>query len=398
MRSHVTQLLGTLAALTIAGVPGSAAADPAGSQAKAYAFLDQMMDQHASGAVLRLPQSYTGGYLQRVGFTDSVTYDDALVIDALLARGGSDDLARAKVLGDSLLYVQANDPKKDGRIRAAYAPKPLTGPAAVTATDTTSDVGNMAWVGQAFAQLYAKTGTRSYLSGAIAIANWIQAKAADTRGAGGYTGGYDTRNKRITWKSTEHNLDVFALFSMLAAETGDTAWTGRAQKARSFTLTMWDPAKRLFWTGTGTDGVTTNKDFVPEDTQTWSYLALRDPAHAASIDYAIGNLSADDGTFHGTSFSSADRSKVWFEGTAHLALALSLRNGPGDAAKANAYTGNIELAQSTAPNHDGNGIVAASHDGLNTGDGDKYYASLHTGATAWYVLALQKRDPFTLLN
>jgi hypothetical protein len=52
-----------------------------------------------------------------------------------------------------------------------------------------------------------------------------------------------------------------------------------------------------------------------------------------------------------------------------------------------------------APNADDLGIDAASKDGLKTGDGgDKYYASLHIGATAWYCLAGQSANPFRFLT
>ena len=253
----------------------------------------------------------------------------------------------------------------------------------------------MAWVGQALVQLYARTGVTSYLTGATSVADWIQNNAHDTRGHGGYTGGYDDKNKKITWKSTEHNLDVYGFFGMLATETGDSAWATRAQAARTFAVSMWNSGKQLFWTGTGTNGTSVNTDFVPEDTQTWSYLALGDATYASSIDYAVSHLNATDGSFSGTSFSSSDRSKVWFEGTAHLATALEVR---GDASQAAPYLSTIALAQTTAPNNDGEGIVAASHDGLKTGDGDEYYASLHTGATSWYLLALQAKNPFHLFG
>src|SRR4029077_15643230 len=115
-------------------------------------------------------------------------------------------------LGESLLYVQANDPVHDGRIRAAYAPVPLSGPGAVHATDATSDVGTMAWVGQALVQLYARTGRASFLSAATSIAEWIQLNAYDTRGSGGYTGGLEASGAKITWKSTEHNIDLVSFF------------------------------------------------------------------------------------------------------------------------------------------------------------------------------------------
>jgi hypothetical protein len=40
--------------------------------------------------------------------------------------------------------------------------------------------------------------------------------------------------------------------------------------------------------------------------------------------------------------------------------------------------------------------VSASSDGLDTGYGDYYYANLHTGATAWYILAAAPANPFVL--
>ncbi|WP_370379665.1 CBM35 domain-containing protein [Catenulispora sp. GAS73] len=377
----------------------TAAATPASitptSTANGYLFLDQMMDKYATGSTPRLVQSFVPDSAMG-SFTDSVTYDDALVIDALLTRGTADDLARAKVIGNALLYVQANDKSKDGRIRAAYAPTPLTSPSKVSATDDTSDVGNMAWVGQALVQLYAKTADASYLTGATNLATWIQTNAYATNGPGGYTGGYDSSGK-LTWKSTEHNLDVYALFAMLATETGDSTWTTRAAHAKSFVAAMWDSTNSKYWVGTNPDGTSLNKGFLPEDVNTWTYLAFKDPARAASIDWDVTNLAATDGAFSGVSFGACDKSKVWFEGTAHLADALAIRNGGGDATKAQNYLNAIQLAQTTAPHNNGKGIVAASHDKLSDCDSDYYYAAPHTGATSWYLLAATATDPFYLL-
>ncbi|WP_052069081.1 hypothetical protein [Streptacidiphilus albus] len=368
----------------------------ASSEANAYTFLDNMMDKYATGTEPRLVQSFVADKAMGT-FTDSVTYDDALVVDALLARGTADDIARAQVIGNALLYVQAHDSSHDGRIRAAYAPTPLTSASKVKATDPTSDVGNMAWVGQALVQLYARTHVTSYLTGATDVADWVRSKTYDTRGAGGYTGGYDGSSK-IEWKSTEHNIDVYAFFSMLAQETGNSAWTSAATHAETFVHAMWDADAKKFWVGTDESGVTLNKGFLPEDVNTWSYLAFKDPTYAASIDWDITNLAVTSGSFTGVSFGACDRSKVWFEGTAHLAAALAVRNAPGDAAKAQGYLNSIQLAQTTAPNQDGKGIDAASGDNLSDCDGDDYYAAPHIGATAWYLLAAGAADPFLLIN
>ncbi len=368
------------------------------SEAKGYLFLDQMMDRYASGSQLRLVQSYAGGYLGRQGFTDSFTYDDALMIDALLARGQPGDLTRAEVLGNSLLYVQSHDRAGDGRIRAAYAPKPLSSPSQIHATERATDVGNMAWVGQALVQLYARTKHSAYLSGAVRIGQWVQAHTYDTRGTGGYTGGETASGSKIMWKSTEHNIDLFSLFTLLAAETHNSAWTARAAHARHFVESMWSPTKKLFYVGTGTDGATINSDFLAEDVNSWSYLALKDPKYASSIDWDVKHLAVNAGGFAGVSFCAGDRSGVWFEGTAHLADALELRKGPGDGAQAASYLADVAHAQSSGANTDGLGIIAASKNGLSDCDGDLYYSSLHTGATAWYLLALQGADPFLTLK
>jgi hypothetical protein len=353
-----------------------------------------MMDRYAGGAQLRLVQSYKGGVLEKRHFTASVTYDDALIIDALLARGTPEDLARAQVLGQALLYVQANDPAHDGRLRAAYEPTPLSSPAAMQATDPASDVGNMAWVGQALAHLYARTGTAAYLAGAVAIGEWIQANAYDTRGAGGYTGGRGPTDAKLTWKSTEHNIDLASFFELLAAQTHEGFWSSRAQWAKSFVTSMWNSAEAMFFIGSGEDGSSINESSFPEDVNSWSYLALRDPTYAGSLEWNRTHLGVSRRGFAGVSFCSGDRSGVWFEGTAHMADALAVRGAPGDAALAQAYLADVAHAQTSGRHGDGLGVIAASKNGLRTCEGERYFASLHTGATAWYLLALQAADPF----
>ena len=364
------------------------------SVSNAYAFLYLMMDKYATGSTTRLVQSFDGGGVG--AFTDAVTYDDALAVDALLARGDAGDLHRADIIGNAFIYVQTYDAVHDGRLRAAYAPKPLTAPSSVVATDRTSDAGNMAWVGQALVQLYARTHRSAYLESAGSIAAWIEANTHDTRGAGGYTGGDLPSGAKIRWKSTEHNLDIYAFFAMLAAETRDRVWTARAARAKRFVASMWNAKEGRFFVGTGNDGVSPNTSFRPEDVNSWTYLAFEDPKWAGAPDWDVTNLAVTAGGFSGVSFCSGDRSGVWFEGTAHLADALAIRNGPGDAAKAQTYLRNIELAQTTGLNNDGLGVIAASKNGLRDCDGDDYYASLHVGATAWYVMAAGKVDPFKL--
>ena len=153
------------------------------------------------------------------------------------------------------------------------------------------------------------------------------------------------------------------------------------------------PPQRRFYVGTTADGFTPSNSLMPEDVNSWSYLALRDPRFAASVGWDVQNLAVA-GRFRGVSFCRGDRSGVWFEGTAHLADALEFRGEPGDPAQAARYLADIYYAQTYGPGADRRGIIAASRNGLTDCGGGTYYTSLHTGTTAWYILAANKINPF----
>jgi hypothetical protein len=403
-RAGAAGLAVVLAGLAGCGPAGSsggpAAGIPAGqlrqSVAAGYRFLDQMMDRDAAGAVPRLVPSYAAGPGAPAPSTASFTYDDALVIDAYLAMGGPAGRSRAEVIGNGLLYVQAHEPGHDGRIRAAYGPGPLRRPADVRVVGPASLAGNMAWAGQALVRLYAATGRQAYLTGALAIGTWIQAHCRDTRGPGGYTGGQSAGGQRIAWKSTEHNIDLYALFSMLAAQTRDPAWSARAAWARFFVASMWDRQAGRFYAGTTTDGFTPNDSLLPEDVNSWSYLALRDPRYAPSVGWDVRNLAASARGYPGVSFCRGDRTGVWYEGTAHVADALEFRRAPGDADLAPRYLAGLDRAQARGPGAGRGGIPAVSRSGLRDCDGGTHAAALHTGTTAWYLLAARKVNPLAV--
>lgn len=389
-----------------AGVVVSPAGDPmpeasevnaAQSVALAYEFLDERVDEFCDDAGRCLPRSYEGGFFTTSSwdFTPSFVYDDALVIIAYAARGLPEDIRRAKSIGDTLLFVQASDPLGDGRTRASYEPHGVRdGRMEITGAGTFT--GNQSWVGLALARLFHVTGEEKYLDGAVQIAEWIHTNTADmSRAPYGYTGGQTEDGAALEWKSTEHNSDVAAFFSQLAQLTGDQAWAARAAVAADFVTAM-QSADGHVNTGTLLDGATPNTRPIPLDAQTWSALATGDERYGAALDWTLANLMATDGPYTGPSISEVDVSKAWFEGSGHLALALQLRDGEGDADRVETLLSSIRVAQRDAPNGDGKGIVATSSDGLESGFGDYYYASLHTGATAWYLLAATGENPFRL--
>ena len=379
----------------VAAGPGPAARQLAVSVARAYRFLNQMMDRHTGGTTPRLVQSYRGGLLGLDGDTSSATYDDALVIDAYLAGSTRNGIARAEVVGNALLYLQAHDRSHDGHIMDQYQATALEHPSDIHVTAPASNTGDMAWAGDALTQLYSATGRRTYLDGAVAIGDWIYTHCRDDRGPGGYTGGYTGSGSKIAWKSTEHNIDVYALFRLLGRETGNPVWSSRSAWARRFILAMWNTATGRFNVGTTDNGAT--PEYVPqvEDVNSWSYLALRDPAYEQSLDWEERHLAVTAGGYSGVSICTGSRTGVWFEGTAHLADALELSDEAADQAGAAAYLSDLAYGQARGPDADGLGIMAASQDALSDCEGGDVYASLHTGTTAWYILAAGRIDPLS---
>ncbi|MDX3531802.1 Tat pathway signal sequence domain protein [Streptomyces sp. ID05-39B] len=432
------------AVLTVGGAGVAQAAAPASPERRAYAFLAAAMDAYPQTGTVRLAQSYTD---QAGLFSTAFTYDNALAVLAALASRTADGLSRAMALGDALLYAQSHDPVyDDGRLRQAYNVGPYTfydgspQPDGFVRADGTANVGtqfgftgtavgDMAWAGIALAALAKRTGRDRFLQGAVRIGAWIDRVGRTDQPLGGYTFGVNGADERLPFSSTEHNTDLVCLFGRLARLTGDRVWWARRGRAVAFVEAMWEPSGGFFYTGTN-DGVTVNRSPVPEDTQTWTHLALSSRTYSRSLDWARTELAVLDSadrrnstvpagqSYEGVTFSSAsllanedtpiadgqprpDRNGVWFEGTAHLALALRDRHAPGDEARARRLLSSVERAQvllgggqtlGGTPVAAGSGVVSASSP-LDTGFGFGYYPYRHTGATAWYLLAAARANP-----
>ncbi len=129
---------------------------------KAFLFLNQMMDAYAQGPTVRLCQSYSDQIAGGTFFSTAFAYDNALLILAYLSRRRGTDLARARIIGDALLYAQQNDPAGDGRFRQAYMAGLPSSDGVYVTTGLSffqgSAMGDVAWPGIALAQLYLATG------------------------------------------------------------------------------------------------------------------------------------------------------------------------------------------------------------------------------------------------
>ncbi len=408
---------GTAHAATPDGAPDGRAATRRGVQ-----FLQRVVDAYRTTGP-RLAQSYQDASgLRDVGFI----YDNALTTIALLAAG---DVRRARAIGDGYLAVQ----EPDGRLRQAYfVASEVPVPAAEFGLIGTA-VGDMSWSGLALAQLARATGARRYLDGLVKIATWIQDNAYSDSGLGGYefglTEGLDG------FKSTEHNIDVYALFRLVASLTGDRVWTTRANHAWAFVERVWNAEDGFFWTGSN-DGASINKSptQLPLDVQTWSWLAARRSEYAAALDWAASNLATTDtplrknstltgnDAFTGVAFASGslltdtdtpianqsynplpDDAAVWFEGTGQLALALRDRRRGDDRQDAEELLDTLRVAQrrlgqdQTFGGKSGDGGIVAASSPMDTGFGFGYFPNRHTAATSWFVFASLNANPYRFL-
>ena len=352
------------------------------------------------------------------------TYDNALAMLAFLARDNGKDRREARIIGDAFKYAQEHDRYfTDGRLRNAYQSGDLvdhlSGKVRLPgwwdedslkwfedSIFVGTHTGNMAWVMIAWLRYDEITGDSKYLPAADSLGRWIVNHCFDIRGAGGYTGGYegwepDSTNpagqKKLLWKSTEHNLDVYVAFTKLFDATGNSFWQDKVEHARRFVEAMWDSTIGHFWTGTLDDGVTINREVVPLDGQTWGLLALRDTQkYGRAIIWAEENCFAREicgdacGELGGFDFNT-DKDGIWWEGTAQMVVAYQFM---GDLAKANLYLDKLRKAQTCAPNNNGKGIVAACHDGVSTGFNWFYNNRLHIGATCWFIFAELGYNPF----
>jgi hypothetical protein len=348
------------------------------------------------------------------------TYDNAVALLSLLARGTEDDLRRANILASGLSYAIRNDRfysdrrirnayaggdlanapgwKPNGRSKAARLPVFIDQKTGATVEDRTmvgTYAGNVAWTMIALTAAYQKLGDVKYRVAAESLGMWVEQHCRDNKGPGGYTGGYEgweNQTQKLTWKSTEHNIDLYVAFTRLHQATKEERWRLRAKHARRFVEAMWDGSEGKFWTGTTDDGVHPDRSIVPVDVQAWAVLALKDKreVYSRALDYAERHA----GNGGGYDFNT-DRDGIWYEGTAHMAAAY---HEIGRQDKAKKLIAAIESAQTNT-----GAIPSASTDGLSTGlgavteDGSNavsYYRRGHVGATAWYLLAKVGANPF----
>ena len=346
-------------------------------------------------------------------------YDNALALSAFLARGMEDDVRRARIIADTLVFVLENDRfYADGRIRNGYSSGDISDPVPVMAKlpgwwdrlaeawyenefNVSTHTGNVAWAMLALLSYYESEGGSKYLAAAERMGDWVAETTWDDRGDGGFMGGFagwepspanPDSPTRLLYKATEHNIDLYPAFLRLYSLTRKAKWLARAEHAKRFVDSMWNPSEGHFWTGTGEDGMDVNMSNVPVDVQTWAVMAMPgETRYHPALNWSDENCTAESDGFTGFDFNCGDGDGVWFEGTAQMVIGFDII---GEDARASTYLAELRKAQTDAQGADGSAIVAASHDGVTTGFDWEYFARKHVGATSWYLLAERSSNPY----
>lgn len=270
-----------------------------------------------------------------------------------------------------------------------------------------TDSGNMAWAGLALLNVWNVTRNRDFLQTAKSLAQWVFENCNNTPLGFGFSGGVQLDDRQqeqsCVWSSTEHNIDLTALFRRLAQLETDPArartWADSAKSADRFV--QWAFVKgasdgaRLI---TGTKDATADPamDPKPLDTQSWSVLALPDQAErlASGLDWVERSCRLHLSNLWGYGFSSISKD-IWPEGTAQMSLAWRSR-GRDD--QADAIMGQLSQLQSSYrlnhPDSRGSLPAAATEKVLTGYKNIVYWHVPHLGATAWSVLAARRYNPF----
>lgn len=349
-------------------------------------------------------------------------YDNAVALFVLSSAGAD---RQAEKIADAMVFAQEHDRKfRDGRFRNAYVSGDLRADSGRSAASgrvsvrlpgfwqnggwqedsytVSTSTGNMAWVILALCKVSERSEKREeYLRAAERAADFTMRFGLQSGGfAAGYEG-WDESQRKLTYLSTEHNIDLIPAFSALAdaVEERDpdraSAYRDAAERAARFVLSMYDEEHGCFYTGTEADGRTISKGVLPLDTNTLAVLALGDGNEAIrkTLAFVEEHMAVGDGF----DFSSGDLDGIWNEGTAQMAVCYAVL---GEKEKYEAVMSYLR----TQTARDG-GLPAADRDNVSTGFVSagseelwEYHNTESIGATGWLALAELKLNPFQKKN
>ncbi|MEO0096695.1 MAG: T9SS type A sorting domain-containing protein [candidate division WOR-3 bacterium] len=384
-------------------------------------YLDDIKFDLARLDSLRLIHTYLPLFYrhdQKWALNQAYTYPNVLAMLAFMKRRNPDDIRRARIIGDAFVFAQNYDRfYQDGRLRNAYRTGDIkdhhTGKALLPGwwDDSLSlwcedkyqvgtYTGEMAWLILSWLIYDSITQERRYLSNAIRLGNWIADSCYDSTGIPGYTGGFEGFEqppeslKKLRWKSTEHNLDLYVAFTWLFRLTQNPIWQIRGERALNFVKAMWDSISGYFWCGTKEDG--TIDTLLVLDAQTWGLIATCDSnRYRQALVSAENNCRRETLGYKGFCFSERGDG-IWWEGTGQMICAYQFI---GQYEKTDTFLNQLRIWQRLSPYGNNKGIVAchpeSSYTGINRFWGPWYYfPRLDIGATSWYIFAENRYNPF----
>ncbi len=360
----------------------------------------------------------SGGFIaseaQRERASDyAFLYDNALAA-VVLSRAGAQ--THAQIIADAIVFAQTHDRSfSDGRLRNTYNsgdPESDSGRSIAAGKVTiripgfwengrwqedaytvSTSTGNMAWAILALcaaAKNAPEEKSAEYLEAAVRAADFVLTLKSEN---GGFTAGYegwDDAQTKVSYQSTEHNIDLFCAFSALAEALSETeperaaGYRDAADYAKAFVFSMYDAKLHCFYTGTKGDGKSVSDGVIPLDTNSLAILALRGELEEPEqiLSFVEERMAVDEGY----DFSAGDLDGIWNEGTAQMAICYSLMGNPEKHDAIMAYLG-------TQTAKDGS-IPAADRDGVSTGfviaGSDmlwEYHHEQSIGATCWLAFA-----------
>jgi hypothetical protein len=330
------------------------------------------------------------------------TYDNAVAAIALIA---CNDVSDALKIGRALSRASRSDRAfHDGRIRNAYRAGPAEdktlmppgwwdAPRNLWSEDwyqNGSYTGNTAWAALALLNLYQTTNDVTFRDAAACLIDWVATSTVCSRFfCGGYDG-YDDRQIRLPWISTEHNVDVAAAAGWLARSGAGSRFAKVAEQAREVLNLAF--LRDHFAIGITQDGTPATREQYVLDVQLWPWMALPD----APLDWRHALTFAEEHLAVAGGFGfNGDRDGVWVEGTGQAALGYLI---VGNTAR------NGELVKSFAADLTPSGLLNATRvyvlsTGLRGTSPDAppivYHRRPHLAATAWAILAERGFNPFT---
>ncbi|MHC1773463.1 MAG: hypothetical protein AB9907_17345 [Flexilinea sp.] len=326
-------------------------------------------------------------YIKNAAFS----YDNALAALAFTAEGQKE---KAAEILDAFVTGIKNDRYQSDRVRNAYMtgdptslPGWWVGKWNEDAYQVGTNVGNSSFVALALLQYHHRWENEEYLQTAVTIMDWVLNNCQDN--SAGFSAGYDgwPENGVVTtyfYKSTEHNIDAYAVFTQLYSLTGEEKYRSAIESALEFIHSMYD-GSGYFYIGTTSDGVTPSKTNIVLDNQVWSALALGDnfSPYRNALETALSMKTSEGGfPFHKANSNGG----FWCEGTAFTALAFRKLGIDAEAVSALDALTNVQL--------DSGGFPAATVASLTTGESWTYSNDPHIAPTAWYIMAVNGFNPY----